>query len=43
MSSGAIDVTPIISHKYPLTDIYNAFSFANKREGLKVAVVNEGF
>ncbi len=43
MSSGAIDVTPIISHKYPLTDIYNAFDFANKREGLKVAVVNEGF
>jgi L-iditol 2-dehydrogenase len=43
LASGAIDVSPIISHRYPLTDIYDAFKFASERSGLKVMVVNEGF
>jgi L-iditol 2-dehydrogenase len=43
MKSGNIQIAPIISHRYGLDDIYEAFSFAQKREGLKVMVVNEGF
>ena len=43
MRSGNIQLTPIISHRYGLDDIYDAFSFAQRREGLKVMVVNEDF
>jgi len=42
MQSGNIEVGPVISHRYPLEQIYEAFSFAEKRGGLKVMVVNEG-
>jgi L-iditol 2-dehydrogenase len=42
MSSGNIQVGPVISHRYPLEQIYDAFRFANQRLGLKVMVVNEG-
>ena len=43
MQSGNIQLDSIISHRYPLEDIYEAFSFAKERKGLKVMVVNEGF
>ena len=42
MQSGNIQLGSIISHRYALDDIYEAFSFASKRAGLKVMVVNEG-
>jgi L-iditol 2-dehydrogenase len=41
--SGNVQLAPIISDRYGLDDIYDAFSFAQKREGLKVMVVNEDF
>jgi L-iditol 2-dehydrogenase len=40
MATGNIQLGPIISHRYPLEEIYDAFSFANERKGLKVMVVN---
>lgn len=43
IASGNIQLAPIISHRYPLNDIYDAFSFAEKRSGLKVMVVNPEF
>ncbi|HSR30058.1 MAG TPA: alcohol dehydrogenase catalytic domain-containing protein [Anaerolineae bacterium] len=43
MQSGNMDLSPIISHRYPLEEIYDAFDFARQRKGLKVMVVNEGF
>jgi L-iditol 2-dehydrogenase len=43
MQSGNIQLDSIISHRYALDDIYEAFSFANKRKGLKVMIVNDGF
>ncbi len=43
MQSGNIRLDSIISHRYALDDIYQAFSFANERKGLKVMVVNDGF
>jgi L-iditol 2-dehydrogenase len=43
MASGNIRLDSIISHRYALDDIYEAFSFANERKGLKVMVVNDGF
>ena len=42
MRSGNIQVGPIISHRFPLEEIYDAFCLANGRTGLKVMVVNEG-
>jgi len=42
MQSGNLQIGPIISHRYPLEEIYEAFRFAEKRGGLKVMVVNEG-
>jgi L-iditol 2-dehydrogenase len=42
MHSGNVRVGPVISHRYPLDEIYDAFSYANQRLGLKVMVVNEG-
>lgn len=42
LASGRMKVGPLISHRYPLEQIYDAFSFANTRTGLKVVVVNEG-
>ena len=38
----SINVEPIISHRYRLDEIWDAFKFANTREGIKVMVVNEG-
>jgi L-iditol 2-dehydrogenase len=43
LGSGGVKVDSVISHRYPLDQIYDAFSFANARTGLKVVVVNEGF
>lgn len=43
MASGNIQIGPVISHRYPLDEIYDAFSFAQQRKGLKVMVVNEEF
>lgn len=43
IQSGNIQLGPIISHRYPLDQIYDAFSFAKQRVGLKVMVVNKGF
>lgn len=43
MDSGNIHLDSIISHRYGLDDIYEAFSFAKERKGLKVFVVNDGF
>lgn len=41
IQSGNVRLEPIISHKYALDDIYEAFSFANARKGLKVMIVND--
>jgi L-iditol 2-dehydrogenase len=43
LGSGGVKAAPLISHRYPLDEIHQAFSFANTRAGLKVLVVNEGF
>jgi L-iditol 2-dehydrogenase len=43
LQSGAVKVGPIISHRFPLERIHDAFRLANERAGLKVFVVNEGF
>jgi L-iditol 2-dehydrogenase len=43
LASGGVKAGPLISHRYPLDEIYQAFSFANGRTGLKVMVANEGF
>jgi L-iditol 2-dehydrogenase len=40
LAAGNVKVGPIISHRYPLDDIYSAFRFASERAGLKVMVVN---
>jgi L-iditol 2-dehydrogenase len=42
LGRGAINVEPIISHRYPLEDIWEAFKFAETRAGIKVMIVNEG-
>jgi L-iditol 2-dehydrogenase len=42
MQSGNVQIGPIISHRYSLDDIHEAFSFASERKGLKVMVVSEG-
>ena len=41
MQSGNIRLDSIISHRYALDDIYEAFSFAKERIGLKVMIVND--
>ena len=41
MQSGNVRLDTIISHRYSLDDIQEAFGFANERIGLKVMVVNE--
>jgi len=41
LETGAVDVEPLISHRFPLQDAQEAFEFAQKREGIKVLVVNE--
>ena len=43
LGSGGVKAGPIISHRYPLDQIYDAFRFANTRTGLKVVIVYEGF
>jgi L-iditol 2-dehydrogenase len=43
LASGGVKAAPLISHRYPLDEIHQAFSFANTRAGLKVVVINEGF
>ncbi len=42
LGSGGVRAGTVISHRYPLNQIHDAFSFANARTGLKVVVVNEG-
>ncbi len=41
LAAGNVKVGPIISHRYPLDDIYNAFCLASERAGLKVMVVQQ--
>jgi L-iditol 2-dehydrogenase len=40
LGSGSVRVGPLISHRFELDDIYEAFCFAEQRQGLKVMVVN---
>jgi L-iditol 2-dehydrogenase len=42
LASGRVKAEAVISHRYPLDEIYDAFCFANTRAGLKVMVANEG-
>jgi len=42
LGNGKINAEPIISHRYPLEEIWDAFKFAATRDGIKVMVVNEG-
>jgi L-iditol 2-dehydrogenase len=43
LGSGGVRAGPVISHRYPLDQIDEAFRFANSRTGLKVVVVTEAF
>jgi len=38
VESGMVDVGPLVTHRYPLEEIDQAFSVAEKREGLKVII-----
>lgn len=42
MAAGKVRVAPLISHRYPLERIDEAFQFAATRQGIKVMVYNEG-
>jgi len=42
LGSGAVNVEPIVSHRYPLEQISEAFEFAKTRNGIKVMVTNPG-
>jgi L-iditol 2-dehydrogenase len=41
LKTGAVNVEPLITHRFPLEDTQEAFEFARTREGIKVMVVNE--
>lgn len=38
LKSRLIDIGPIVSHEFPLTDAVRAFDFAEKRKGLKIVL-----
>jgi L-iditol 2-dehydrogenase len=38
VESGAVDVMPLVTHRFPLEDVGEAFTRAAAREGLKVVV-----
>jgi L-iditol 2-dehydrogenase len=38
VAAGRADVRSLVSHRYPLTSVRDAFEVANAREGLKVVV-----
>lgn len=40
LKTGAVEVQPLITHRFPLESTQQAFEFARKREGIKVMVVN---
>jgi len=42
LEASKVDVAPIITHRFPLERIGEAFEFARSREGIKVMIVNEG-
>jgi len=39
VESGLVDVRSVVSHEFPLSDAVNAFTFAEKRSGLKIVVL----
>jgi L-iditol 2-dehydrogenase len=41
LKTGAVEVEPLITHRFPLGETQAAFEFARKREGIKVMVVSE--
>jgi L-iditol 2-dehydrogenase len=43
LKTGAMQVESLITHRFPLDQIQEAFEFARKRAGIKVLVTNEGF
>jgi L-iditol 2-dehydrogenase len=38
VKSGAVDVTSLVTHRFPLSDYKKAFETAQKREGIKVVI-----
>jgi L-iditol 2-dehydrogenase len=38
VESGMVDVRPLVTHRFPLTEFEKAFSTAQRREGLKVII-----
>ena len=43
LSSGRIDLSPLITHEYELSDVSDALDAVRPRAGLKVAVRPKGF
>jgi threonine dehydrogenase-like Zn-dependent dehydrogenase len=39
LESGLIDAAPIVSHRFPLQDLYAAYDALKQRTGVKIAVL----